>query len=1259
MSAKSHVWPFFRANRPLVVILLGIALFSCSTASADDWPTYRHDMARSGVSAEQLATPLQQSWMFESRCAPKPAWGDPKAEPVEDILELRRFHFDDVFQPVAADGAVYFGSSADNKVYCLDAKTGKIRWTKITGGPIRLAPTLAAGRVYVGSDDGFAYCLDARDGSTVWKFRAAPEDRRVLGHGRMISLWPLRTGVVVDGDVAYLSSGIFPAEGVFLYALDAATGRRIWCNDSCGEAPQSRISPQGYLLASKSNLYVPMGRVSPAKFDRADGRLVQDSPFFGKTVGGAYALLAGEDIFTGTEQIAGYRTGPRDRFATFAGRKMVVTEETAFLASDTELSAIVRSDSKTTRWKLACECSHALILGGDILYGGGVDQVVAVDASTGKLLWQEKIEGIAKGLAIADGRLLVSTDKGRIYSFGAKGTPQSGRIVQPVNENVYKDAPSAPLYREAAKAILRQTNIKQGYCLVLGVETGQLAFELAKRSDLTIYAVSDDAEKVATVRKKLDAAGVYGDRVCVEHWPKHLPPYADFFANLIVSETLLVNGELPAADGPNNAILSMLKPMGGVAILGHPDAMAARRANPLAGKHVEQWIKQTEIDGAEAIDDDDGVWLKITRGPLPGAGSWTHQYADPGNTACSDDQLVKAPFQVLWFGHPGPGDMMNRHRRAAGPLSLDGRMFVQGENVLMAYDAYNGMKLWRREIQGAIRPTASHDCSNLALSRNGLFVAIGQECLRLDPATGETLAKYKMPPAAENGQAGPWGYVACVGDLLLGSQTTSLGHSGSLFALDAKTGRVRWARTGEQIANNSIAVGDGKVFLTSKDATTEQRRATVAMRREQIKSLSGAELAAAQKALADADIRLLAALDVKTGKPIWEKPIDVTNCGGWHAAHKKNSSLMAAMYNDGVLVLFGVYLDGHYWEQFFAGDFDSRRVVAFSGNDGGELWSRSVGFRVRPVIVGDTLHTEPWAFDLKTGEQRMRINPITGATDQWQFARPGHHCGCPCAAPNCLFFRSYNLGYYDLLRDYGTMHFGAHRAGCWINFIPAAGLLLVPEASAGCMCSFPNMCTVVFQPADRQKGFGMYSTPGPLTPVKRLAINLGAGGDRNDAAGDLWLSFPRPYKGRLVLPLKVDVAFHPGGRFVRGSSSYTPFDDTDDPWLFASAAAGLRKCSIPLLADGDDSAVYRVALALADPENSKPGQRVFDIKLQGKVVAKDFDIIKAAGGRTRTLLKTFDGIAVDRNLEIELVPKGESLAPNQLPILQGVEITRQ
>ena len=79
-------------------------------------------------------------------------------------------------------------------MYCLDAATGKVRWRFFTEGPVRLAPAVSDGKVYVGSDDGWVYCLDADDGRLVWKYRVDPESNLIPGNGRVISSSPVRTG---------------------------------------------------------------------------------------------------------------------------------------------------------------------------------------------------------------------------------------------------------------------------------------------------------------------------------------------------------------------------------------------------------------------------------------------------------------------------------------------------------------------------------------------------------------------------------------------------------------------------------------------------------------------------------------------------------------------------------------------------------------------------------------------------------------------------------------------------------------------------------------------------------------------------------------------------------------------------------------------------------------------------------------------------------------------------------------------------------
>ena len=153
------------------------------STAADDWPTYQHDAERSGITSERVPLPLVPCWVFQPRHAPEPAWGPPKSGPVEGILELPRNRFDDAPQVAVGSGRLYFGSSVDGKVYCLDASTGRVLWTRFTGGPVRLAPMVREGRVYAGSDDGYGYCLDARTGQLVWQFRQPRKTNGSLAAG--------------------------------------------------------------------------------------------------------------------------------------------------------------------------------------------------------------------------------------------------------------------------------------------------------------------------------------------------------------------------------------------------------------------------------------------------------------------------------------------------------------------------------------------------------------------------------------------------------------------------------------------------------------------------------------------------------------------------------------------------------------------------------------------------------------------------------------------------------------------------------------------------------------------------------------------------------------------------------------------------------------------------------------------------------------------------------------------------------------------
>ncbi len=209
------------------------------------WPTYRHDNQRTGSSGAAITFPLQPLWTHEPQHAPVPAWGGPaKSDLYNKVENMRmRLGFDRAFHTTIAKGRVFFASSADDQVHCLDQETGEELWTFFAEAPIRFAPTLWQDRVYFGSDDGHAYCVLAKSGDQVWRVRPGPKDYRIPGNGRMMSAWPVRTGVVIQDEIAYCCAGLFPDAGSYLCAIKARTGKVIWTKKAAD------IHAQGYMLA--------------------------------------------------------------------------------------------------------------------------------------------------------------------------------------------------------------------------------------------------------------------------------------------------------------------------------------------------------------------------------------------------------------------------------------------------------------------------------------------------------------------------------------------------------------------------------------------------------------------------------------------------------------------------------------------------------------------------------------------------------------------------------------------------------------------------------------------------------------------------------------------------------------------------------------------------------------------------------------------------------------------------------------------------
>ena len=1279
----------------------------------EDWTTYRGDNARSGSTDAELSFPLQVSWTLRAPAVPQLAWASGEGRVIEGKLLGHRVRYDDAFRTAIAGGRVYYGSTVDHQLHCVDLRNGQELWTFFTGGPIRLAPTIWNNRVLFGSDDGQVYCLDAATGDVFWQRRAAPREEWLLARGEMISKWPVRTGVLVHRGIAYFGAGIFPHEDVYLVGVDVETGERVWHADnvSAQDAGRNDLSPQGYLLAKDDLLFVPSGRSLPAAFDLKTGAMIHKRTHSWRTtaggvVGGTRALLADGQLYASGPHhfLAMTESGGDVGFGWFDGRQMVIQGDDAYVATGTyvarldrleyaansrrrhELEMKVYSLSRTLRgndaeadrkvraeiqdctdelkaiqdngviWKRDTEDDRALLAIGGKLVVGGVGKVTVYDRETGEDVWTQEISGDARGLAAVEGNLIVSTDQGVVACFsdgdGAEQIAPDARRSD--------DVASDPTTVNAAEQVLQQTGVQDGFCLVLGSQQGDLAYELAQRSNLKIYCVEPDSANVGRTRQRLSMAGLYGHRVTVHQWNMDEIPYANFFANLIVSEDILTTGELTG----NVATLARhLKPVGGVLCLGRPNS-----AGEIADETLSRWLDAAQLDDQSTRDMNAG-WALLRRGPLPGAGGWSHQYGNAANTAVSAEERISGDLGVLWYGDPGPDEMLNRHEGAVGPLAIDGKLIVQGESTIKAYDAYNGVHLWTHENPEAVRTGVfqNQNPGNLAAGEEHLFHFLGNACYQLDIQSGAIVAEHALPES-KDGNRYEWGYVAVQDDLLFGTATVRADlarhlrrrgrvtdeSTDSIFAVDLKTGNHIWEYQGKSISHRTIAIGPDKVCFIDSSITSEQREEILRQDKSELAQLTGKAREIAEQRQKSADVRMAVGVNSRTGEKLWAHPVDVTDCSDIGIG----GGQLTMMYSDGKLVLCGANANGHYWRQFVAGEFERRRLVVLSAKDGYKLWSKDANYRHRPIVIGSNVLAEPWMYDLETGDQQTRPHPITGESVPWSIMRTGHHCGMLTGTESgMLLFRSGYTGFYDLNEDEGVRHFAGHRLGCWINAIAANGLVLIPEASAGCVCQFSIASTIVMEPREARRPWTIYSAVGAQTPVRHLALNLGAPGDRKDERGRIWLSAPR-YRAyqetALDVKLNLNPVFEDEGGFSNTDEAALDLSGTDVPWLYTSCGSGLTQLTLPLLGENDSPAPYTVRLHFADYQSGGAEEdTVLRITLNGRPLEGNVLLPRRDGNRVQPVIRELQHLDVTDALTIQLE------AVRGTPVLNAVEAIRE
>jgi outer membrane protein assembly factor BamB len=194
----------------------------------EDWPTYRHDVSRSGRSTTTIGADLLLGWQRE--------------------LDGR------LTSCVIADNRLYVASADAHTLYAVNATTGAELWQKTVDGRIDSPPTVCEGLVLFGCRDGSVHALRATDGEQAWRFVACPSERLIVSHGQLESTWPVSGSVLVINDVVYFAAGrsSYLDGGIRLYGLEVDSGRKLFdtvlsTRNQDGSELLDEQSVQGYL----------------------------------------------------------------------------------------------------------------------------------------------------------------------------------------------------------------------------------------------------------------------------------------------------------------------------------------------------------------------------------------------------------------------------------------------------------------------------------------------------------------------------------------------------------------------------------------------------------------------------------------------------------------------------------------------------------------------------------------------------------------------------------------------------------------------------------------------------------------------------------------------------------------------------------------------------------------------------------------------------------------------------------------------------
>ncbi|PCJ62259.1 MAG: hypothetical protein COA79_04140 [Planctomycetota bacterium] len=1218
-----------------IVISAQIFLLFISIHS-EDWPMWKGTSGRGGVNNETLPSKMNLLWTRQFPKS-KPAWANNKSQ--------AKLQFDVSFQPVVMGKSIFVPSNVNDSVSAYDTDSGKQKWIFYSDGPVRFAPVANDNKVYFVSDDGYLYCLNAESGKLIWKYNGGPENRKILGRDRLISIWPARGAPVLKNKKIFFAASIFPFMGTFIHCVDANSGKMIWRDT--GNGPKyftqphgagsfAGLSPQGYLAAGDKYLIVPGGKSLPAVYDIETGKFLY---YYLNSKKGGYSVQAGKNFyFTGgyANQINKTEKGfsiINGIYATYGNT--LISDKAMYLLHNSIITAyrfkpefemkVYKKNRKKAyltmpvlgEFTIPSPKSAVRIKAGNqiILYERYKKHLYAVKLPNEETLLKAKAgESVKQNLPTiwtiptgkspwsviaADKKVFVVTHEGLLSCYGAS--------TQEVQKHNIALTPLPDTSNSVAKSlleVLKELKIKDGYCVLAGLGNDKLAETLINKTNLSIIAVDSDKSKINSLRHSTDQAGFYGNRMSVHEGDPLSYPLPPYFANIIIITNL--SKRFLYSKSNLKTLFNSLRPYGGTAFF---------KVSPSDIDKVKALSTKAGLINAE-IKASNGWMLLIRKGALPDSAEWSHQYADSSNSIFGKDKLVKLPLGLLWFGGPPNTNVLPRHGHGPSPQVAGGRVIIEGQNMLRAVDAYTGRLLWELKLKNlgyyyrhtGHHPGANEIGGNYVSLQDTIYVAYGKDLLFLEAATGNLLKKINYKENDSDKESKTWGHISVHKNYLITTTSpitfkiqkdktaiinkNAKYSSGSeqIIVLNRKTGKILWKRKAKfNFRHNAICSGDGVLFCI--DSFSKSKFNYLRNQEEKIGKLL--------------------ALDIKTGKEIWSSNENIT--GTFLNYSDKHKVLLQAGSSN----------------RDRARDETKTGMIVYQAKDGKVVWQNLKIKYGGPLIIR---HKEI----ITNGGGGTGIDLLSGKATSFKWKR-NYGCNTAISSEHLLTFRSGAAGFYDLTNRGGTGNFGGFKSSCTSNLIPADGILNAPDYTRTCSCAYQLTvsCALVHMPDVEYWTFKADATPG------KWGFNIAALGDRKVPNGSLWRKFDilknrkyiRSTSGKLT-PFRVHSGYVKGEKFK---------------WVASSGVKGLTDLNINV----KGATKGTVRLIFMEPDKLKIGDRIFDISLQGKELIKGLDIIKESGGQNHVLIKEFKDIELNNSLKI--IFKASTKNP---PILSGIEIIK-